>query len=1097
MHQLYKFCFGALLALSTQPLMAQSQFFNPLTAIKTQEDQKAPQAAYNKFNSFKLFEQDVRQVLAAKEALNNISIPLPDGRIIDFKTRNSGVLSDAFQKSNPDIKTLKGISTDGLFTIRFTLSPMGFMGKVRETASGKTWYFEPLDPKQPNLLVAYDSKDIKMKAGNMPQCLTEDKIALEGIVPPAGVLQLFSSYGDCLVRTYRMAVTTTGEYTTGAGGQANATIRVTNSVNNVSEIFERDVTVRFQLVTNNNLIYPDAGSDPFATGLNGSATLSEAIGVFNNNPGTAAFDVGIVFGEGNGWGGGIAYLGGVCNNSIKGGSAAGLPSNSTGYGFDNVVAHEIAHQFGATHTMSANTGQCGGGNHSPSSSWETGGGSSLMAYAGVCTGLAYQNASDDYFHAGSIGQIITKLATATCSSNSASNNASPVTSTTGNTFNIPHSTPFRLTVNATDGTDVLTYAFDQMDAYGGSGISTLPSPTATSGPLFRSMYPSTADTRYFPALSVLTGTSSGSFEVLPSVARTINFRAVVRDNRDEAGCVAQENFVINTQNCGAFEFTNLNTATSLTANGTNTVTLTWNTAIACVPTANIRILFSTDGGKTFPHVVSNSTANDGTETIIVPNLTTCDGRFMIEAIGNVYFNINRAKIDISSGCIANGTTFTPSNAISEPSNSPNLDLSLNPAFGTGTIAIPVAGQILATDMNDNLNLPNNAYTNCTDFSNAIKYKTITIYPSHTGSYTFNSSGGNTVTKLYAGDYSSTNKCSGLLGSNYTYDGGGASFTVALCKDQKYTLLISSLNNNSTYPVNYSMNVTVPGGATFNNGTANPGINYFYVIVNNTGNLVHKIVTDPDMRSATEYPVGSYTVYGLSTSSTLASLGAYENGPFSALQTAALNQTGGMCAQLSANSKSVAIISPTPTHLLAFEARKSAKNTALLSWKATEDHDAGQYILERSEDGKQFIPISSTAFLALNKMAENSYEVEDLQFAALNTKQVFYRLKIASYDGSNHLSQVRMLANQLVNNLEVTIHPNPVGHALLNVDLGNVENGTYQLQLFDVLGKTILAKQVTKNAANSNFKLDLQQEAFGIYYLKVSGKDGVKTFKVVK
>lgn len=1096
MNRLYKLCLSALVVLSTQPLLAQSQFFNPLKEVKPGEDQKALQLAFNKFTSFKLFEQDIQQVQASKETLNNIAIPLPDGRIIDFKTRNSEVLSDAFQKAHPGLNAYKGISADGAFTIRFTLSPMGFMGKIRETSSGKTWYFEPLDLTQPGLLVAYNSKDIKLTADNIPKCLTEEELHLEDIIPPAPGRRFFSDYGDCQIRTYRMAVTTTGEYTVGAGGPANATIRVANSVNNVSEIFERDVTVRFQLVTNSALIYPDPNTDPFGPGLNGTSTLAEAIGVFNSNPGTAAFDVGIVFGEGPGWGGGIAYVNGVCNNATKGGSAAGLNPSSTGYGFDNVVAHEIGHQFGATHTMSANTGQCGS-NYTAASSWETGGGSSLMAYAGVCTGLAYQNASDDYFHAGNIGQIITKLATATCSSNSANGNTSPVTSTTGNTFNIPHSTPFKLSVTATDGTDVLTYAFDQMDPYGGSGINTLPSPTATSGPLFRSMYPSTANTRYFPSLGVLTGTNDGDFEVLPTVARTMNFRAVVRDNRDEAGCVAQENFVINTQNCGAFAFTNLNTATSFTANGTNTVTLTWNTAAACVPTANVQIRFSTDGGKTFPHIVSNSTANDGTETLVVPNLPTCDGRFMIEALGNIYFNINQGKIEISSGCTANGTTFTPDNAISEPSSSPNLDLSLNPAFGTGTIALPVAGQILNTDIDDNLTLPDNALSNCTDFSNEIKYKTITIYPSHTGSYIFNSSGGNTVTKLYAGDYDPYNKCSGLLGSNYTYDVGPASFTLTLCKDQKYTLVVSSFNTNSTYPVTYSMNVSVPAGATFNTGVANPGLNYFYVIVNNTGNLVHKIVADPDMRSVIDYPVGNYTVYGLSTSNTLASLGAYENGPFAALQTAALNQTGGLCAQLSANSKSVTITVPTPTHLLSFEARKTAKNTALLSWKATEDHDAGQYILERSEDGRQFEPISSTAFAAFNRLLENSYEVEDLQFAGLNVKQVFYRLRISSYDGSHQLSNVRTLTNQYANNFEVNIHPNPVGHQVLTVDLGNSENGAYQLQLFDVLGKIILDKQVMKNAANSSFKLDLQQEAAGIYYLKVSGTDKVKTFKVVK
>lgn len=1095
MNRLYKLCLSAVVVFAAQPLMAQSRFFNPLKEFNPKQDHKVLQSAFNKFNSFKLFEQDVLQVLASKDAKNNISIPLPDGRIIDFKVRNSQVLSDEFQKANPDLKALKGISADGEFTIRFTISPMGFMGKVREASSGKTWYFEPLDPKQPELLVAYYSKDIKMTADNIPQCLANETEYLKDMTMPPNRPQLWAAYGDCLLRTYRMAVTTTGEYTTGAGGQANANVRVANSVNNISEIFERDATVRFQLVTNNALIYPDASSDPFASGLNGTSTLTEAIGVFNNNPGTAAFDVGIVFGEGTGWGGGIAYLGGACNNSIKGGSAAGLNPSSTGYGFDNVAAHEIAHQFGATHTMSANTGQCGA-NYSAASSWETGGGSSLMAYAGVCTGLAYQNASDDYFHAGSIGQIIAKLATATCSSNSSSNNASPTTSTSGNTFNIPHSTPFKLTVNATDGTDVLTYAFDQMDPQGGSGIGTLPSPTATSGPLFRSMYPSAANTRYFPALSVLTGVSTGSYEVLPTVARTMNFRAVVRDNRDEAGCVAQENFVINTQNCGAFEFTNLSTATALTANGTNTVTLTWNTAIACVPTANIRILFSTDGGKSFPHIISNSTANDGTETIIVPNLPTCDGRFMIEALGNIYFNINRGKIDISSGCTANGTTFAPDNAISESPNSPNLDLTLAPAYSTSTIPMTVSGQILPSDVDDNLTLPNNTYSSCTDFSNAIKYKTITIYPSITGNYTFPASG--TVSKLYAGDYNPTNKCNALLGSNYTFTGGvsSAAFTVSLCKDQKYTLLLSTFGPSS-YPANYNLTVTAPSGATFNTGIANPGLNYFYVIVNNAGNLVHKIVTDPDMSSAAQYPTGNYTVYGLSTSSTLASLSAYENGSFTALQTACLNQTGGMCAQLSANSKSVTITVPVPTHLLAFEARKTANNTALLSWKATEDNSTGQYILERSEDGRQFSPIATTVFESLHKLSEKSYTIEDKQFALLNARQIFYRLRLSPYDGSDQLSDVRMLTNQNADYFEVNIHPNPVGQEALTVDLSQSDNGAYQVQLFDVLGKVIQNKQFVKSNTNSSFKLELQQEAAGIYYLKVSGKHHVKTFKVVR
>src|SRR5690606_1184492 len=207
---------------------------------------------------------------------------------------------------------------------------------------------------------------------------------------------------------------------------------------------------------------------PYSAGL--SSTVLTQNNTTLNNPtylGSSLYDVGVLFGYGTGWSGGLAQLSSVCTGS-KGRSAGGLnsswPTGSSGPVFDGTMAHEIGHQFSATHTMSANTGGCGP-NLSNVSMWEAGGGSTIMAYAGTCNPLHYQWNSDDYFHAGNINQMITFLnsATNTCAQTSNSNNFSPITSTNASTFTIPHSTPFKLQINATDNNDNLTYTFDQLN----------------------------------------------------------------------------------------------------------------------------------------------------------------------------------------------------------------------------------------------------------------------------------------------------------------------------------------------------------------------------------------------------------------------------------------------------------------------------------------------------------------------------------------------------------------------------------------------------------------------------------------------------------
>ncbi len=233
---------------------------------------------------------------------------------------------------------------------------------------------------------------------------------------------LLASTGSVL-RTYRLALVTDPAYATFFGGAANVTAAKVALMNRVNQVYEDDLSVRMVLVANNDVLNLSTAAQ--FSGANGpcggtacyptasvsctGTTLTRTRTVIGLLIGASNFDVGhIAVGAG---GGGVASLG-VVGLAGKAQGCTGLPS-PTGDAFAvDYVAHELGHQFAGNHTFNGVTGSCSGGNRSAANSVEPGSGTSVMAYAGICSTDNTQANSDPYFSMRSFDEITTHIGAA-------------------------------------------------------------------------------------------------------------------------------------------------------------------------------------------------------------------------------------------------------------------------------------------------------------------------------------------------------------------------------------------------------------------------------------------------------------------------------------------------------------------------------------------------------------------------------------------------------------------------------------------------------------------------------------------------------------
>jgi|GEM_PF-1915901 len=577
-----------------------------------------------------------------------LTLPMPDGTMQRFSIIESPIMDPDLAARYPAIKTYLGQGIDDRYaTLRCDFTSHGFHASILSPNGAVfidpyqrgdiehyiSYYKKDFIPSEDKIMIEYDAKEI--------DSLRPEPNQRAAAIPSGTEL-----------RTYRLALAVDSNYYNFQGGtDALVMAAVVTSMNRVNQVYEAEVAIRMVLISNTDDLFFDGSTSPYPFTTSGACGLRpQNQSAIDAEIGNGVYDIGHLFAMSSG---GCAAFNSVCNNDRKAWGVTGT-GNPVGDPFDiDYVSHEIGHQFNGAHTWNGTSGSCSAGQYSGDSAFEPGSGSTIMAYAGICSGQNLQPNSDPYFHTRSFDQIVSYSTTGT-------GNGCPTVNNTGNNYpsvnaganyTIPMSTPFILTGSASDpDSDALTYCWEEYDL----GPAGAPNDPTTMGPIFRSFNPVMGTSRTFPQLSDILGNTTTIGELLPTIGRTMTFRLTARDNRAGGGGVNYDNMnVIVHGDIGPFAITSFNTSTAICP---GSQTIMWDVNGSDALASHVNILLSYDSGNSFPISLATNTPNDGSASVIIPCTYNTTARFKIEGAGNVFFDISNANVTVGDNTKPDFTT---------------------------------------------------------------------------------------------------------------------------------------------------------------------------------------------------------------------------------------------------------------------------------------------------------------------------------------------------------------------------------------------------------------------------------------------------------
>ncbi|MCB0517568.1 MAG: fibronectin type III domain-containing protein [Lewinellaceae bacterium] len=182
----------------------------------------------------------------------------------------------------------------------------------------------------------------------------------------------------------------------------------------------------------------------------------------------------------------------------------------------------------------------------------------------------------------------------------------------------------------------------------------------------------------------------------------------------------------------------------------------------------------------------------------------------------------------------------------------------------------------------------------------------------------------------------------------------------------------------------------------------------------------------------------------------------------------------------------------PIELMAFNALANENETVTLQWETASERNTSFFTVQRSRDGRSFHDLENVA-AGGNTISKRAYEtIDPTPFSGTN----YYRLKTVDLDGSEGYSPIVEVQVRADGFALLEMFPNPAIE-IVNVWYRSAKDGAVRFTLVDITGKTVLSFEKASLKGENLAEMPLGALQAGIYTLTINDGTASYTKRLVK
>jgi hypothetical protein len=174
-------------------------------------------------------------------------------------------------------------------------------------------------------------------------------------------------------------------------------------------------------------------------------------------------------------------------------------------------------------------------------------------------------------------------------------------------------------------------------------------------------------------------------------------------------------------------------------------------------------------------------------------------------------------------------------------------------------------------------------------------------------------------------------------------------------------------------------------------------------------------------------------------------------------------------------------------------KRSEGDKTLVKWESVGEKNLESYVVERSEDGKNFKPVGFERPKAKSETEKVDYKLSD-ENPAIGIN--YYRLQSTSINKKVEYSKVVSVDFGL--GLKAKAFPNPFAAELsIELDIEEGVKGEVTIDMFDTAGKQVLNKKITAEGRKLVFEVPTEGLVPGSYVIRVKNGSYTWQHKITK